>query len=71
MNLDEILTTKQLIGKEFTTDVLADYILILSALSIKLDRLANNKSLPSAYRVNFKEDVDSLNSVLNDLKKFN
>ncbi len=70
MTLDELSKTKQLIGKEFTTDILADYILILSALSIKLQRLANNKSLPSAYRVNFSEDVDSLNSVVNDLKKF-
>ena len=71
MTLNEITLIKQIASKEFTTDVLSDYILILSALSIKLSRLANNKNLPSSVRVSFSEDVDMLNSVVNDLKKIN
>ena len=69
MKLNEILTIKKIASSEFPADILKDYIYILSALSIKLARLADNKNLPSSLRVNYKEDSDMINSVINDLKK--
>ena len=74
MELNQLLITKKIFRQEFPKafeeDILSDFFHILSILINKLDRLANNKSLPSIYRVNFMEDIDSLNSVINDLKKF-
>ena len=71
MNLNEILTTKKIVSSEFPADILKDYIYILEALTIKLERLANNKNLSSALRVNYAEDSDMIKSVINDLKRFN
>ena len=71
MNLNEILTTKKIVSSEFPADILKDYIYILEALTIKLERLANNKNLSSALRVNYVEDSDMIKSVINDLKRFN
>ena len=71
MNLNEILTTKKIVSSEFPADILKDYIYILEALTIKLERLANNKNLSSALRVNYAEDSDMIKSVISDLKKFN
>lgn len=75
MTIDEILHCQNIFRaefpKSFRSDVLRDYITILQALSIHLERLANNKSLPDTYRIAFQEDFDMLQSVLNDLKKFN
>lgn len=70
MNLEEILKAKKIFSSEFTTETLSDYIFILSALSIKLSRLASNINLPSILRVDFFEDADMLNSVVKTLKKF-
>ena len=70
MNLNEILTAKKIVSSEFPANILKDYIYILEALSIKLERLAYNKNLSSALRVNYSEDSDMIKSVLNDLKKF-
>ena len=71
MTLNEILLIKKISSTEFTSSTLSDYIYILTALSIKLSRMANNKNLPSTFRVSLSEDVDMINSVLNDLKKLN
>lgn len=75
MTVDEVLQCQKIFRaefpKSFKQDVLRDYITILQALSIHLNCLANNESLPSLYRISFQEDCEMLNSVLNDLQKFN
>lgn len=70
MNLNEICLIKKIFNEEFSSEVLKDYIYVLSALQIRLQHLVDNKNLPSAIRISYKEDVDMLQSVINDLKKF-
>ena len=69
MNLDEIITIKKTLTNEFTSISLSDYLILLTYLTERLNNVRNNKDIPSLVRVNLSEDIDMLNSVINDLKK--
>ena len=69
MKLEEILIIKKTITNEFTSISLSDYLILLTYLTERLNNVRNNKDLPSLVRVNLSEDIDMLNSVINDLKK--
>lgn len=68
--LDYLVTNVLEVKKELPQNILKDYVYVLEALCIRLDRLSQNKNLSYEYQFKFENDTKLIKSVIDDLKYF-